>query len=69
MRILSSFLNDLIKMPEILNSKYFESFLSIKDPNKLEKFKSEVTIFQYRLTKKLHFRTLGQYKLKLVLSK
>ncbi len=34
MKILSYFINDLIKIPEIVNSRYLDGFLSFKEQNK-----------------------------------
>jgi hypothetical protein len=44
MRILTLFLNDIVKMPILLNNKYVEGFLLFKDANKFEKLKEEVII-------------------------
>jgi len=56
MKILSHFLNDLIHIPAIFNSRYVEGFLSIDDPNTFQKFKDEVNHFLYRLRVKNHLR-------------
>ncbi len=39
MRILTMFLNDLIKIPTLMNNKYVEGFLLIKDHSKFETMK------------------------------
>jgi hypothetical protein len=42
MKILTYFLNDLVKLPEMFNSRYVEGFLSLKDNAKFESLKKEV---------------------------
>ena len=44
MRILTFFLNDLVRMPSIFNCRYVEGFLSIKEGGKFEQLKKEVTV-------------------------
>lgn len=41
MRILEYFLNDLLNIPEFLNSKYVQGFLSISDGPKFNSLKSD----------------------------
>lgn len=41
MKILEYFLNDLINIPEFLNNKYVQGFLSISDGPKFNSLKSD----------------------------
>lgn len=44
MRVLTLFLNDVVKMPVLLNNKYVEGFLLIKDHDQFESLKEEVDV-------------------------
>jgi len=41
MRVLEYFLNDLLNIPECLNNKYVQGFLSISDGPKFNSLKSD----------------------------
>ena len=58
MKILSFFLNDCLKLPEILNSKYFEGFLSIKENAKFDSLKKEVNLAIMQADSKTTFENI-----------
>ena len=51
MRILEFFLNDIVNIPEFLNNKYVQGFLSISDGPRFQTIKTDVKEYLFRLTK------------------